>query len=447
MKRIYLQLAIGILLTIAATATRADELSDSIYTLKHVMKIHITQGDSALKLLDVMEERKLEKPCLINAQRSMVYSQKGLPQMVLNYGQKALQDTALRSQRLYYLRTMTSVVTAYQRLENYEQSIRYLTEGIRFSREIGHRQSEADFLFTMGENYYAMNRKEEAHDYFSQAVRLLEDEKEFRMKPTLSYFYGQLTNYFAEEQRFREAIAICEKREGLIEQMKKQKGVPQGYIDQQLGSLHIKLAYLYAQVGDAQRALEHYSRFSTTRYSQGPEAQINVMVYQLGMKQYRQIVDRYRKEDPAALVPDTISPAFVGILTNLSEAYRGLNQYKEAFRYLERIQVIEDSLNVRAQREKALELATIYKLQEKEWFIRQKDEQLHNSLIIQSLLGCACVLAIVSLWLAIRHINTIRKKNQLMATKLVDLVAWKRRRRKGRKRRRGRKRLRKIRKP
>ncbi|WP_196065877.1 helix-turn-helix domain-containing protein, partial [Bacteroides cellulosilyticus] len=87
---------------------------------------------------------------------------------------------------------------------------------------------------------------------------------------------------------------------------------------------------------------------------------------------------------------------------------------------------IEDSLNVRDKKETALELATIYKLQEKEWNIRQKDEQLHNSFIVQVLLGCAFVLALISLWLAIRHMNIIRKKNILMANKLDSLMSYER---------------------
>ena len=70
------------------------------------------------------------------------------------------------------------------------------------------------------------------------------------------------------------------------------------------------------------------------------------------------------------------------------------------------------------------ELATIYKLQEKEWYIRQKDEQLRNSFIIQTLLGCAFALALVLLWLAVRHINTIKKKNQLIAGKLDSLMSY-----------------------
>ncbi|WP_346999006.1 tetratricopeptide repeat protein, partial [Bacteroides cellulosilyticus] len=231
MKNVFLQLSIiGILFIFVPTGMKANTAPDSIHTLKHVMKIHVAVPDSALKLLDVMENRKLEKPCLINAQRSLSYSQKRQPQMSVNYALKALQDTTLRSERLYYLQTMSCIAAAYQRLANYEQSIHYLTEGIQFSREIGHKQTEADFLFTMGENYYALNQRQEAYDCFEQAIQLLENEKEFRMKPTLSYFYGQLTNYLAGEQKYNEAIAISNKREDLINQMKKQKGIPQGYI-------------------------------------------------------------------------------------------------------------------------------------------------------------------------------------------------------------------------
>ncbi|MGG6494970.1 UNVERIFIED_CONTAM: AraC family transcriptional regulator, partial [Bacteroidetes bacterium 56_B9] len=56
--------------------------------------------------------------------------------------------------------------------------------------------------------------------------------------------------------------------------------------------------------------------------------------------------------------------------------------------------------------------------------IRQKDEQLRNSFIIQTLLGCAFALALVLLWLAVRHINTIKKKNQLIAGKLDSLMSY-----------------------
>ena len=58
----------------------------------------------------------------------------------------------------------------------------------------------------MGENYYALNQRQEAYDCFEQAIQLLENEKEFRMKPTLSYFYGQLTNYLAGEQNIMKLL-------------------------------------------------------------------------------------------------------------------------------------------------------------------------------------------------------------------------------------------------
>ena len=65
MKNVFLQLSIiGILFIFVPTGMKANTAPDSIHTLKHVMKIHVAVPDSALKLLDVMENRKLEKPCL-----------------------------------------------------------------------------------------------------------------------------------------------------------------------------------------------------------------------------------------------------------------------------------------------------------------------------------------------------------------------------------------------
>lgn len=426
MKHYFLSFLItDILLVIIVNGIKATNvIPDSTYTLKHVLKIHLTAPDSALVLLDTMEIKKQEKAYLINAQRGIVYAGKRQPRMALSYALKAYQDTTLRHEPTYYLQTMSCIANAYKLLENHEQSIRYLTEGIKASREIGHKQTEANFLFMMGENYYALKQRQDAYDYFRQAIHLLENEDSFRMKPYLSYFYGELTSYLSKEQKYEEAIAICNKREELINRMKKQEGIPLGYIDQQLAYLYIKQAYLYAKSGDTKKALGYFSRFSATRYSKREDVQIYVLTYQLAMKQYRQVVDYYQKRGAVSQTTDTISHSFIEILSNISEAYQGMNNFQEAFRCQQRIQVIEDSLNIRDKKDATLELATIYKLQEKEWDIRLKDGQLHNSFIIQVLLGCAFALALISLWLVIHHMNIIKKKNALMVNKLESLMSY-----------------------
>lgn len=69
-------LSISILFICITAEAKADATSDSIYTLKHVLKVHIATPDSALSLLNTMEAKKLEKLCLINAQRGIVYAGK-----------------------------------------------------------------------------------------------------------------------------------------------------------------------------------------------------------------------------------------------------------------------------------------------------------------------------------------------------------------------------------
>lgn len=69
MRHVILILFWGLTTTIQATTPSVS--TDSIHTLKHVLKIHLSYPDSALRLLDTMEETntapfscfKLNVPC------------------------------------------------------------------------------------------------------------------------------------------------------------------------------------------------------------------------------------------------------------------------------------------------------------------------------------------------------------------------------------------------
>lgn len=78
--------------------------------------------------------------------------------------------------------------------------------------------------------------------------------------------------------------------------MKKQDGIPLGYINQQSAYLYIKQAYLYAKSEETEKALDYFSRFSATNYSKKKDMQRYVLVYQLAMKQYGQVLDYYEKK-------------------------------------------------------------------------------------------------------------------------------------------------------
>ena len=105
---------------------------------------------------------------------------------------------------------------------------------------------------------------------------------------------------------------------------------------------------------ETEKALDYFSRFSATNYSKKKDMQRYVLVYQLAMKQYGQVLDYYEKKEPINQTTDTINNDFIEVLVNLSEACQGLSNYREALQYQKRIQVIEDSLNVRDKKETAL---------------------------------------------------------------------------------------------
>ena len=71
MRHVILILFWGLTTTIQATTPSVS--TDSIHTLKHVLKIHLSYPDSALRLLDTMEETNTAPLFLLQAQRAMLY--------------------------------------------------------------------------------------------------------------------------------------------------------------------------------------------------------------------------------------------------------------------------------------------------------------------------------------------------------------------------------------
>ena len=56
-------------------------------------------------------------------------------------------------------------------------------------------------MFYIGDCYYSLYQYEEANRYFNKAIEYAEADKGYKLKPTLSYFYGQLTSKLEEENK------------------------------------------------------------------------------------------------------------------------------------------------------------------------------------------------------------------------------------------------------
>jgi len=415
MRHVILILFWGLTTTIQATTPSVS--TDSIHTLKHVLKIHLSYPDSALRLLDTMEETNTAPLFLLQAQRAMLYGSHNKHHLVINYGQKALQHDSLQACPKYYLQTLTCCVEAYRKLNEHHQAIHLLEKGLAFARAQKNPTVEANFLFTAGQTYYQLNKKKEANQYFQKAIRLGE-EGSYKLKPYLSYFYGEIFSIPFDEGKYQEALEYCDKREKLIQQMSSFKQIPIGYIDQQYAYLYSKKACVLSRLNRKAEAATYYHKFKQTRFSHTPQGQESILVYWMEIGQYDSVIQFCQQQKPH----DTITSDYAQQLTIQAKAHEGKKEYKRALEYQKRLTAINDSLNKKNIEEEMAELATIYQLKEKENEIQQQHEQIQKTIIIRNLLAGAFGLVCLLLWMAWHHLRTIQKKNRLMANSINTVL-------------------------
>ena len=414
------RLLIGFLLLIIYSEAQANLRNDSTYTMDNAIRLHIAYPDSALRILDVMEQEKSYLPCLINTQRGQVYYTQGQLELALVYAQKAYADESLKAYPQSYLQVLSILADISRRRQDYEQSIHYLDEGIRTARQTGNRQAEATLLFYIGDCYYSLYQHEEAYRYFNKAIEYAEADKGHQLKPRLSYFYGQLTSKLEGQNKIEEALELCRKREAVIKEMENYNNIPIGYLDQQRGYLYIKQAALLATLGDSKQSAKAYQRFKATRFAATKEGQDFETQYNLRLKRYDKVIDYYQPQCQA----DTASSDLAMKLEILVEAYKGKQDYRQAFLCQQRLTTVKDSLNSDILRSQLAEQNALMQMHEKEWTIKEQERKLKSATFIRTLLLCLLTLAILCIAIMVRNTRIVKQKNRKITARLNEQIAY-----------------------
>lgn len=416
MKRLFT----GFLLFIVFSGLRANQCNDSTYTLKNAIRLHIAYPDSALHILDVIEQEKSALPCLINNQRGLIYYTQRQLELAYVYAHKAYTDDSLKAHYKNYLQVLSILADICRRRQDYEQSIQYLDENIRIARSTNDRQEETIQLFYIGECYYSLRQYEEANRYFNKAIEYAEADKGYKLKPTLSYFYGQLTSKLEEENKIEEALELCRKREAVIKEMESYKNIPIGYLDQQRGYLYIKQAALLATLGDSKQSAQAYQRFKATQFAATKEGQDFEAQYYLRTKNYDKVIDYYLPQ----CQKDSLSPNLAMNLEILVEAYKGKQDYRQAFLFQQRLTNVKDSLSSNILRSQLAEQNVLMQMHEKEWTIKAQERKLKAATSIRTLLLCLLALAILCIAIMVRNTRIVKQKNRKITARLNEQIAY-----------------------
>lgn len=107
------------------------------------------------------------------------------------------------------------------------------------------------------------------------------------------------------------------------------------------------------------------------------------------------------------------------------EAYVGKNDYRSVARVQATMFALADTLRKRERDEDALELAEIYKTNEKEREIERQADSLQRHQIVFSLLAPIVILHVLYIWYILRTGRVIRRKNEAMVKTIDELMSYK----------------------
>ena len=366
----------------------------SPYTEQYITDIYMTEPDRALQLLDEAEEKRAMLPARINDLRSMVYRNKYQCKLAFRYARRAyVQDSVANNTPEHLLKMTIELADLASLLSEYEVSNRYVVEGIRLARNMNDEQAESKLLFCMGENKRRLSFKKEAYETFDEAIRLLSDADDAYGLRMLSYFCGVKMSFLIDDDLIDDALAVGLYRQELLDKMERTEGMQEAYLDLQKSYLYSKLAYLYYRSGDKKKAEKCFAKYKSTQ-----AASTDVYVF---------CVLKHKEQD-------TINHQYRGILSKEIMAYTGLGEYKQAAELSALFIAVTDSIHQREKTNAALELDTLYDVDEKEAHIVEQASQLRIRTVSLIFICILVLLALFFLWKVWLQNRNIKDKNRAL---------------------------------
>ena len=407
---------------------QARPIPDELLCPDSIQGILLHNPHRALALLDTAEQRHAPglPPYRIDMLRTRCHEMAGEYYLMEKYARRALANDSVQASPRRKLGAMRDLIDALNAQLQYEEAIRLCQEAIGLARQQNSRMTEGSIHYVMGGIYAKMQLFDQALAAYQEGQKCLESEKGVLAMAHLSTAYGQLMTLLMGNGRPDEAIATGRKREALIKKMSGMPGPPNGYIDQQYGYVYSKMAFLLQDNGQTEEAADYYRRFQETDFSKQPNYRGEIIPYLLAAHRYSEAL-KLNEEDLAQHARnfgnDTVNYNYLILLDRQAEAFRGLHQYQAAYAWQRRFTTLQDSIHQRERREQAQELATAFRLNEKERLLEQTRAAMQRRTLLLGASGLSFVLLLALLVIIRLNLRQTKRRNKLLVKQLDELQA------------------------
>lgn len=409
-----------------SAVNKSDRIKEENQMAAYINKICRTKPDEALDLLDKAEMSHKMRTVKVNLLRAMTYVDgyydinKGL-----EYAMKAYNDPSIKNDTLPKI-TITRMLTALNyALSRFSQACSMATEGSALAYAVGDKEAIAYFYQFIAFTKYELGDHGEAYRYFDRSIKLykqLTDEQPHWVYVS-DMFAVQLKEiqYLNDEGRHHEALAKTADCEATLKRLTTFPDLADGLHDKFTAQYLSVACCVYYNTGNKAKAEDGYRRMMATEYVKSDLGQNTAAIYQVLSGRYKEALERTQKEDASYKDKDTVNTLFIDeVLSNGLAASQRLGYYNRANSYYNRILSLKDSINLRNQKQTAMELSVIYETRDKDIQLIEKDAVIKRNRMFLVMAAIIIVLSLTAIVLIIRYNRIIQRKNKAVVRSIEE---------------------------
>ena len=406
--------------------TKSDRIKEENQMAAYINKICRTKPDEALDLLDKAEMSHKMRTVKVNLLRAMTYVDgyydldKGL-----EYAMKAYNDPTIKNDTLPKI-TITRMLTALNyALSRFSQACSMATEGSALAYAVGDKEAIAYFYQFIAFTKYELGDHGEAYRYFDRSIKLYKQltDKQPHWVYVSDMFAVQLKEiqYLNDEGRHREALAKTDDCKATLKRLTTFPDLADGLHDKFTAQYLSVACCVYYNTGNKAKAEDGYRRMMATEYVKSDLGQNTPAIYQVLSGRYKEALERTQKEDASYKDKDTVNTLFIDeVLNNGLAASQRLGYNNRTNSYYNRILSLKDSINLRNQKQTAMELSVIYETRDKDIQLIEKDAVIKRNRMFLVMAAIIIVLSLTAIVLIIRYNRIIQRKNKAVVRSIEE---------------------------
>ena len=424
----------AIFLILSCTNTGDDGNADNAEARKieenkmveYINKICRTKPDEALDLLDKAELTHKMRTVKINLLKVMIYTNAYYDlNKALDYALKAYNDPSIKNDTLPRITITRTLSTIHYAMSNFSQACAMASEGSELAYGIGDQETLAYFYQYIGFSKYELGDHEDGFQYINRSINLykkiIEKTPHWTFYSDLIFVMMKEIQYLDNDGRHSDALAKTGPCAEVIRQMTSLPDLPEGLVDKLTADYFSIACRTFYYTGNKARAEESYRKMLATEYVKSDLGQNTPALYEVVCGRYKEALARTEKADALYRQKDTVNTLFIDeVLSNGLAACKGLGYHERANFYLQRILNLKDSLNLRNQRQTALELAEIYETRDKDIQLIEKEAELKRNRLFLIMAAIIIVISIAAIVRITIYYRIIQKKNKAMVRNIEE---------------------------